>query len=102
MAIHWLQVYKTENQFTAVFNLNEQTIHTHVKTYLANIQALASKKIIWDGKEDSDEVFICTVDGTHCCVNKPRKNPSTTWCSHKFKGPAVTYELAIDIYESKL
>ena len=38
----------------------------------------------------------------HCRAHEPQKEPSSKWCLHKTNGPAVSYEIAIDIFESKL
>lgn len=42
-------------------------------------------------------IFIISVDGTHCRISEPRSEPSASWYSHKFNGPAVNYEIAICI-----
>lgn len=47
-------------------------------------------------------IYIASVDGTHCRVNEPRKTPNSQWYSHKFNKAALTYEVAIDLYESKI
>jgi len=67
-----------------------------------------SFQIVWESgdancePQDNDTIFIISVDGTHCRINEPRKNPSSQWYSHKFHKPGVTYELGIDIRSSKL
>ena len=49
--------------------------------------------------------FVMSVDGVHCRFHekkhrKKSKNPK--YYSHKFNGPALGYELALDIFENKL
>jgi DDE superfamily endonuclease len=51
--------------------------------------------------EDETALFA-TVDGTHCRIYEQRKEPNSKWCSHKFKGPGLGYELVIDIYHQQL
>lgn len=48
------------------------------------------------------EVFIATVDGTHCPIQEPRKQPSSTWYSPKINGPAAAYEVAISTQRSEI
>jgi hypothetical protein len=53
---------------------------------------------IWDfdnGKYN-DEIFIITVDGTHCHINKPWSKPrSASWFPEKHNQAGVLYELGI-------
>ena len=64
------------------------------------------KKIKWkyDGihLQDDETIFIGTVDGVHFRVEEPRTEPDAIWYSHKFEGPGVGYELALDINENKI
>lgn len=50
----------------------------------------------------SDKILVLTVDGVHFRTREVRKDPSSSWYSHKHKGPGVTYELGISIWENKL
>jgi DDE superfamily endonuclease len=43
-----------------------------------------------------------SIDGTHCRISEPRKNPSATWYSHKLNKPALAYTVGLHIYESKI
>ena len=49
-----------------------------------------------------DAKIAISIDGTHCPISEPRKEPSTKWYSHKFKGPGLSYEIAIAIHEPKV
>jgi DDE superfamily endonuclease len=78
--------------------------HSHYRSLL---------QIVWP-KEWSDDhsqvptdtpVFIVSIDGVHCRMNEPKhptlaKDPK--YYSHKFRQSAVTYELAISIFDNKL
>lgn len=60
-------------------------------------------KIVWpydDEHYDSDAVFIATIDGVHCLSTSLEKKPSAKWCSHKFNGPGLAYEIVVDIRKS--
>lgn len=41
-------------------------------------------------------VYLISVDGTDCPILEPCPF-STTWFSHKFKGAAIKYEVALDM-----
>ena len=58
----------------------------------------------WDGNNPQPDrmIFLASVDGTHCHIYEQRTRPSTKWYSHKFNGPGVVYELAVDLYDDKL
>ena len=47
-------------------------------------------------------VFLYTVDGTHCRIEEPRNIPDKKWFSHKLGKPAVNYEIAIHLYQNKV
>lgn len=43
-----------------------------------------------------------SVDGTHCRIQEPRKEPNSLWYSHKSNKAAVCYEVGIDIDDNKI
>lgn len=47
--------------------------------------------------DDIGNIIKLSVDGTDCRINEPRKPFSKKWFSHKFKGPGVRYEVALNI-----
>ena len=49
-----------------------------------------------------DTVFILTVDGVHFKTYESRKKPTAKVYSHKSNGPAMSYEIAIAIHESRV
>lgn len=53
-------------------------------------------------KNNSDPMFIMSIDGVHCRISEPRKYPSKHWYSFKFSKPGLSYEVGIHIYESKI
>ena len=48
------------------------------------------------GVAEDDGTFFLTVDGMDCPIQEPTPF-SKTWFSHKFKGPAIKHEIAIDL-----
>jgi hypothetical protein len=65
---------------------------------LPNIFFLCPTKIQWKNRFNSDNGSIClvTIDGTDCPIYEPAPF-DRCWYSHKFKGPAVRYELGVCI-----
>lgn len=51
---------------------------------------------------DNDVYFVGSIDGVHFRINEPRKEPSSSWFSHKSNGPGLTYEIVMSIYTSKV
>ena len=46
--------------------------------------------------------FLYSVDGTHCRILEPRREPDKKWYSHKLNKPAVAYEVALHLYQNKV
>jgi len=101
MTMNWLKCYPTEGIMAGDWNLNEKTIRTKVKVHSQSIAALKAKKILFGNFED-DDVFVVSVDGIHCNIYEPRKDPSSKWYSHKSNSAGLTYELAIAIRSNRL
>lgn len=62
------------------------------------------KKIVWNYCESYPApVFLLSIDGTHCPIEEQREPDfDSNWYSHKFHGPAVAYELGVNLIESKI
>ena len=103
MSIYWLSNYPILPVLARIWKLSEKTCRNRLKNTISLIQALKQEKIKWIWNENqTDEIFILTVDGTHCPIKEPRKDPSSQWFSHKFNGPALAYEVAISIFHNKV
>lgn len=94
-ALFFLKRYPTEGEMTALFNKDASTIRKWVWTIIFGIQELKAHKIVFP-TEGSLLIFLISVDGTDCRIEEPRPF-STKWFSQKFKGPAVKYEVALDL-----
>jgi hypothetical protein len=101
MCMNWLKLYDTEHVLAGRWELHEETVRNKVKKYAKLIANLSSDKIKFEGF-DNREIFIASVDGTHCPIFEIRQDPSTKWFSHKFNGPGLSYELAVAIKTSRL
>ena len=61
-----------------------------------------SPQVVLGNFERDDVVFLISVDGVHCKTYEARKCPTAKVYSHKSKGPALAYELALSVYENRL
>jgi hypothetical protein len=43
-----------------------------------------------------------SIDSIHCQIKEPRMQPSSKWCSHKFRKAALSHALGISIYRNQL
>ena len=79
-----------------VFNISSATDFS--SCFLLLIQ------IVWifDDNQTYDEKFIASVDGVHFRIWEPRKVPSTTWYSPKFKKAGLSYEIAVAVHHNQI
>jgi hypothetical protein len=123
MSLNWMKSYSPETVIAATFEVDEKTLRYWAQTYTLKIQALKDEKVsprvccFGSGLFDyfsafpsfyqvtwvvGDKTFVVSVDGVHCRINEPRKQPSATWYSHKFHSPALAYEIGLSIYTSEI
>eukprot|EP00980_Cylindrotheca_fusiformis_P009533 scaffold2088_cov119-Cylindrotheca_fusiformis.AAC.2 len=95
MSISWLKLYETEEIMAGTWSLAEKTIRIKVKAYTCWIQAMKERKIHF--QEENDDTFIISLDGVHCTIYEPRRDPSSKWYSHKSNSAGLTYEIGIAI-----
>jgi hypothetical protein len=101
MALNWLKLYDTEHVLAGRWGLGEDTIRNRVRKYLTLIESLVDKKIVWTDFKD-EEIYLVSVDGVHCKIQEPRKDPGSHWYSHKSNGAGVSYEVAVAIRRNNL
>jgi hypothetical protein len=86
-----------------MWKVDEDTGRDRTWDFICAIRSLEAEKITWPvGGFNDGTILVFSVDGTHCPIEEPRKNPNANWSSHKFKGPGLAYELAICVHEPKL
>jgi DDE superfamily endonuclease len=102
VAMNWLATYKKEEEMAGYFQCHEETLRNHIKKYVHAIAALKEQKIVWKDLNDTIAIFALSVDGVHCRVNEPRKQPSAQWCSPKLKQAALAYEVGIAVYSNQV
>lgn len=94
-ALFFLKKYPTEGDLASRMNKDPATIRKWVWCIILGIQELKAEKIVFP-TEDSTLIFIVSVDGTDCRIEEPRPF-NKSWFSQKFRGPAVKYEVALDV-----
>ncbi|MEL7339944.1 MAG: transposase family protein, partial [Bacteroidota bacterium] len=106
MALNHLRKYPTEDDMEGDFGLSAKTCRKWVKFYLERIQALQQEKVTWPPDNFwGTDVWIITVDGTHCWINEPihpEWSQDRQYYSHKFAKAGLCYELGICIATSRL
>jgi len=65
MALNWLTNHRKEAELACTFKMDKKTARGHIWRCTIAIAALKGVKITLAGLDDSDEVFILTVDGVH-------------------------------------
>lgn len=95
-ALFFLRKYPTDGDMAGRLGKDPTTIRKWVWTIIFGLQELKADKIRFPSNNEFELVFILSVDGTDCRIQEPRPF-SKTWFSQKFKGPAVKYEVALDV-----
>ena len=110
VAHHFLWAYPKNGKILAsAFSVCERTVQgENMWRWVRMIAALKATKIVWPEEEYNDpnsQIFIISVDGTDFKVWE-RKHPMMPYhkghYSHKFNHGALKYEIAMDVYRSKV
>jgi hypothetical protein len=76
-----------------------------IKYFQKKIRRLKAEKIVWPDDWEEDEIWVVSVDGTHCWIAEP-KHPEWSqdkkFYSHKYNKAGISYELAIDLARDRL
>lgn len=103
MAMHALKKYPKEMEREAIFDVDRQKGRDWVWYFLEKVQALKAVKIRWP--ESNEDVWVITVDGTHCWIEEPQHpewSQDSRYYSHKYGKAGVDYELGIALPVSLL
>jgi hypothetical protein len=69
--------------------------------FLTRLQALKEEVIVWPGPDEwGDNIWIITLDGTHCWIEEPTHpdwSQDKSFYSHKYNKAGVNDELGIAI-----
>jgi hypothetical protein len=101
IGLNFLKAYDTEGVMAGGWDYDEKTLRRKVRKTSQLIAGLKDQKIVFGGFE-GDEIFWISIDGVHCCIYEPRRDPSSKWFSHKSNGAGLTYELGIAIRSNRL
>jgi len=103
MSFYWLRVYDIEVGNGLRWKIHPDTFRKHAWKYVGAMAGLKGLKIVWRYDDGHDEeIYIISVDGTHCRINEPRTQPSATWNSPKLNKPGLSYEIAISVVTSEV
>lgn len=101
MTLCWLKLYETENVMAGRWGHCEQFCRETVKRYASKLQRLKGLKIRLVGIP-ADRTYWGSVDCLHAIMNEFRTDPGSKWYSHKHNGAGVSYEVVVDICESRV
>jgi hypothetical protein len=109
IAHHFLWTYpKNAKLLASRFGICERYVRgENLWRWIRMIAKLKAKKIVWNQSLDdpNSQIFIVTVDGTDFKVWE-KKHPTLpidkAQYSHKFNHGALKYEIAVDVYRSKI
>mgnify|MGYP006060792747 CR=1 FL=1 len=105
VSFHFLRKYPTKSDRQFIFNCSDHHTRDQVWDILRRIQCLKATKITWPDDLGGDDIWIMTVDGTHCAVEEPNHpiwSQDREYYSHKYNRAGINYELGISIGENKL
>lgn len=104
MSMHFLRRYPTEHERAAATGFHRDTCRDWTWYYVYRIQQLKHEVISFPADFGPD-IWILTVDGTHCWVhepNHPEFSQDSEYYSHKYNKAGLCYELAMSLKESRL
>lgn len=99
-----MKKYPTDDERVGPWDVGRDEARDDVWYYLRKIQSLKAEVIVWPANWGND-VWIITVDGTHCWVKEPTHpdwSQDKSYFSHKHKKAGLNYELAISISTSQV
>lgn len=102
IAGRFMFLYETMIVLRGATGVDEGVLAKWIWEYVRLIQGLKNMKIVLEDATESDKILALTVDGVHFRTREVRKEPSSSWYSHKHKGPGLTYEVGISIWDNKL
>jgi hypothetical protein len=81
--------------------MNRDEAREAVWYFLTRLQALKEEVIVWPGPDEwGDDIWIITVDGTHCWIEEPTHpdwSQDKSFYSHEYNKAGINYELGIAI-----
>ncbi len=101
MTLCWLKLYETKHVMSGRWGFGEEFCRDTVKVFALRLQCLKAKKIKF-GPFDPNRIFLGIVDCVHYKTNEFCTDPNSKWYSHKHNGAGVSYEVVVDLFDSKI
>ena len=105
MALHHLKRYPTQIEREAIFDISLGWGSAKCWFYIEKIQALKEEKIVWPEGNFGDDIWVMSVDGTHCWIQEPQHptwSQDSDYYSHKYGKAGLNYELGLSLSSSNL
>jgi hypothetical protein len=105
MALHHLKRYPTEYEREAKFDMNIGWGRDWCWFFVEKLQALKVEKIKWPDDNFGTDIWVLTVDGTHCWIQEPNHpiwSMDPKYFSHKYGKAGLNYELGISLVTGHL
>jgi len=105
MTMHHLKWYPAELEREPIFDIDAMQGRDWVWYFLEKVQALKAVKICWPYDNFGSDIWIITVDGTHCWITEPvhpEWSQDSRYFSHKYGKAGVVYELGFALASSRL
>ena len=105
MSLQTLKCYPKEWEREAMFDISHSYGREWAFLFIDKLRALKHEKIIWPEDNFGDDLWVITVDGTHCWISEPTHptwSIDTDYYSHKFGKAGVNYELGISLSTNAL
>ena len=105
ISIHFLRKYPTGPNKEYIFNVSERHSQDQIWDMVKRIWALKETKIAWPNDLGKDDIWIMSVDGTHCWISKPGHpvwSQDSEYFSHKLNKAGMNYELGLSLTSQNL
>lgn len=108
IALHFLRKYPKEDDYERIFDMSKGWVRGIIWKYVKKIQALKAIKVVWPEDFAYLDLWVMTVDGTHCWIQELQEPNHPTWSqdskyySHKYNKAGMNFELGIALNDNKL
>ena len=98
ISLYFLRKYPTEDILESTLDFSPRYISGVAWQYVYRIQAMKAEKIVWPDDLNDQDMWVLTVDGTHCWIKEPGHpefSQDRRKYSHKLNKAGKSYELGI-------
>jgi DDE superfamily endonuclease len=100
ISLYFLRKYPTEDIMESSLDFSPRYISRKVWEYVGRLQAMKAVKIVWPDELNDQDIWVLTVDGTHCWIKEPSHpefSQDKSKFSHKLNKAGKSYELGISL-----